>query len=57
MNLLTETGLSQAKSAVFDEIVPIGQLAGIEVYTRGTRAPTAYQSLNGSCAVVLIWTR
>jgi len=58
MNLLNSRSKSEeARSSVFDDIVPVGDLAGIEVYTRGTRAPTEYQSLNGSCAVVLIWTK
>ena len=45
------------RSAVFDDITEVGSLAGIEVYSHGARAPMAYQALNGSCAVVLIWTK
>lgn len=57
-NMLTSRSkMEEATSAVFDDIVPTGDLAGIEVYTRGTRAPAQYQALNGSCAVVLIWTK
>lgn len=57
-NMLTSRSkMEEAVSAVFDDIVPTGDLAGIEVYTRGSRAPTQYQALNGSCAVVLIWTK
>lgn len=44
-------------SVIFDQNVDAASLAGIEVYTRGTRAPPAYQGLNGSCAVILIWTK
>jgi hypothetical protein len=57
MNLLTGSKTREEESVAFDEIVPVAQLAGIEVYTRGTHAPTKYQGLNGSCAVVLIWTK
>jgi Carboxypeptidase regulatory-like domain len=32
-------------------------IAGIEVYPSANAAPTQYQSLNGGCAVVLIWTK
>jgi hypothetical protein len=41
----------------FDGLVDPLSLAGIEVYTRGTRAPPEYESLNGGCAVVLVWTK
>jgi hypothetical protein len=57
LNMLNLPKSSEAESAAFDEIVPTADLAGIELYTRGTHAPTNYQSLNGSCAVVLIWTK
>ena len=32
-------------------------IAGIEVYPRSVSAPPKYQSLNGRCGVVLIWTK
>jgi hypothetical protein len=40
-----------------DELVPPNTIAGMEIYTRLTNAPAAYQSLNGTCGVLLIWTR
>ena len=40
-----------------DEIVIPTHVAGMEVYTSPLRAPPEYQSLNGTCGVVLIWTR
>ena len=55
LNLLTAK--ASKGSAVFDDISEVGSLAGIEVYAHGARAPMAYQALNGSCAVVLIWTK
>jgi hypothetical protein len=32
-------------------------IAGVEVYPRSVGAPPQYQALNGSCGVVLIWTK
>jgi hypothetical protein len=40
-----------------DELLIPSNIAGIEVYSSGNAAPPAYQGLNGSCAVVLIWTK
>ena len=40
-----------------DGLIGTGSVAGIEVYSRGNAAPPQYQSLNGSCGVILIWTR
>jgi len=40
-----------------DGIILTSTVAGIEVYSRGNQAPPEYQSLNGSCGVILIWTR
>ena len=58
MNMLNSIDkIAEARSAVFDDVVPTSELAGIELYTRGTHAPMKYQALNGSCAVVLIWTK
>jgi carboxypeptidase family protein/TonB-dependent receptor-like protein len=38
-------------------VVRPSSIAGAEIYPRGVGAPPKYQSLNGSCGVVLIWTR
>lgn len=40
-----------------DGLIRSGSVAGIEVYPRATQAPAEYQSLNGNCGVILIWTR
>jgi hypothetical protein len=40
-----------------DAIVNSSSIAGIEVYPSANRAPPQYQILNGTCAVVLIWTK
>ena len=43
--------------AMIDEIVIPTDVAGMEVYTSPLRAPPEYQTLSGTCGVVLIWTR
>ena len=40
-----------------NDFVPASTIAGIEVYPRSVTAPPKYQSLNGRCGVVLIWTK
>ena len=40
-----------------DELIPVSSVSGIEVYPRGALAPPKFQSLGGTCAIVLIWTR
>lgn len=40
-----------------DMILTPGSVAGIEIYSRGAKAPPQYQMLNGTCGVVLFWTR
>jgi hypothetical protein len=40
-----------------DGLIHTGSVAGIEVYPRGNQAPPQFQSLNGNCGVILIWTR
>jgi hypothetical protein len=40
-----------------DGLIQTGSVGGVEVYSRGNQAPPEYQSLNGSCGVILIWTR
>ncbi len=40
-----------------DELIPVTGVSAIEVYPRGSSAPPRYQSLAGTCAIVLIWTR
>ena len=40
-----------------DELIPVSSVSGIEIYPRGALAPPKFQSLGGTCAIVLIWTR
>lgn len=40
-----------------DELIPVTGVSAVEVYPRGSSAPAKYQSLAGTCAIVLIWTK
>jgi hypothetical protein len=40
-----------------DGLINTGSVAGIEVYPRANQAPPQFQSLNGNCGVIVIWTR
>jgi hypothetical protein len=40
-----------------NQMVKPYEIAGAEIYPRGIGAPPQYQELNGSCGIVLIWTR
>lgn len=40
-----------------DDLISPTSIAGIEIYNRGANAPPAYQTFNGTCGVVLIWTK
>jgi hypothetical protein len=40
-----------------NEMVVPSSVAAMEVYPRGTGAPPEFQSMNGSCGVVLLWTK
>ena len=42
---------------LIDELVPPDLVAGIELYRTGFDAPPQFQSLNGTCPVVVIWTK
>jgi hypothetical protein len=40
-----------------EDFVQPNSIASIEVYPRSVTAPPKYQSLNGRCGVLLIWTK
>ena len=50
-------GLGPAADSYVNELVLPNHVAGIEIYPRAVGAPPQYQSLNGKCGVVLIWTK
>jgi hypothetical protein len=43
--------------AIVDDLVQPSHVSGIEIYTSPLRAPPEYQSLAGTCGVVLIWSK
>lgn len=50
-------GRLNGRDDYINEMVSPGSVAAMEVYPRSVTAPPKYQSLNGSCGVVLIWTK
>jgi hypothetical protein len=40
-----------------NDFITTNTIIGVEVYPRAVSAPPQYQSLNGLCGVILIWTR
>jgi len=57
-NALVNTRRNLDENYMFlDDIVHLTSIAGIEVYPRSVQAPPRYQSLNGTCGVILIWTK
>ena len=55
-SLAAASGNASAAPAV-DELIPVSSVSAVEVYPRGALAPPKYQSLGGTCAIVLIWTK
>ena len=49
--------LGGVPDAFVNELVLPHQVAGIEIYPRAVGAPPQYQSSNGKCGVMLIWTK
>jgi hypothetical protein len=45
------------RPGVINDVVPPNHVAAIEIYPRPVSAPPRYQSLNGTCGVVVIWTK
>jgi len=40
-----------------DDLISTNTVAAIEVYPTAVNAPPRYQTLNGNCGVILIWTK
>jgi hypothetical protein len=49
--------LGDAPDDFVNELVLPSQVAAMEIYPRGVGAPPEYQPSNGSCGVVLIWSK
>jgi hypothetical protein len=49
--------LSGRNDDLVNEMVPVTHVAAMEIYPSAVGAPPEYQPLNGTCGVVLIWTK
>lgn len=47
----------ESKNEYVDDLIDTNTIAGMEFYPRAVGAPPKYQSLNGACGVILIWTK
>lgn len=56
-HMLNSPGLERGNINFINDLLSTNTVAGIEVYPRSVTAPPKYQSLNGTCGVILIWTR
>jgi hypothetical protein len=57
LNSLAAPAADPRSAPAIDELIPVTGVSGIEVYPRGSSAPSKYQALGGTCAVVVIWTK
>ena len=57
LNSLAQAAADPSSAPAIDELIPVTGVSGIEVYPRGSSAPAKYQSLSGTCAVIVIWTK
>jgi hypothetical protein len=48
---------SQLSGAYPDQVADVCDIAGMEIHTRFTGIPLAYGGTQGSCGVILIWTK
>jgi hypothetical protein len=51
------TGRLGGRDDFVNELVAVTHVAAMEIYPRAVGAPPQYQPLNGTCGVVLIWTK
>jgi hypothetical protein len=57
MSLPVDSRGQPAAGLAVDELALPSEIAGIEYYPSAVRAPDRFQALNGTCGVVLIWTK
>lgn len=57
LNSLADASGNANAAPPVDELIPVSSVSAVEVYPRGALAPPKYQSLGGTCAIVLIWTK
>lgn len=56
LNNLAQGASSQAPVEI-DDLVPVTGVSGIEIYARASQAPPQFQSMAGTCPIVLVWTK
>jgi hypothetical protein len=56
LNNLAQAASGQAAVEI-DDLVPVTGVSGIEIYARASQAPPQFQSMAGTCPIVLIWTK
>ena len=49
--------VASALAPDIDALVPITNIAGIEVYTRPSQVPAQYQSVSNGCGAIVMWTK
>jgi hypothetical protein len=57
MDRIRIVGTLSGKDERVNELLAPTHVAGIEIYPHAVSAPPEFQSLNGNCGVVLIWTK
>ena len=57
LNRLADASGNASGAPAVDELIPVSSVSAVEVYPRGALAPPKYQAFNGTCAIVLIWTK
>jgi hypothetical protein len=56
LNNLAQSAAGQAAPEI-DDLVPVTGVSGIEIYARASQAPPQFQSMAGTCPIVLVWTK
>lgn len=57
LNRLSSAAADIGSAPAIDELIPATGVSAVEVYPRGSSAPPRFQSLAGTCAIVVIWTK
>ena len=57
MSLPVDSRGQSAPGVAVDDLALPSEIGGIEYYPSAVRAPDRFQALNGTCGVVLIWTK
>jgi hypothetical protein len=57
LNRLSSAAADIGSAPAIDELISATGVSAVEVYPRGSSAPPQFQSLAGTCAIVVIWTK